>query len=369
MKKNTLLTLLLILLMLTLLLFPNLCLQSAQKGLLLWFNKVLPSLLPFIILINILVPLDGLRKVTAFSTPFTKKIWHLPGHSFFALVMGLSAGYPMGAKVIKTLYLEHKLTKEEAEITLCFSNNCGPLFIIGTIGTAMLSCTELGYFLFFIHLLSALLMSLLVTQSNTSHCILSSAPTTSSDASPTFSSLLNHGVMNAMDTIVCVGGYIILFSVLTTLLTETPLATAYMNWFFQTEIAQTTFSGLIAGLLEISNGSNIFSTLPFSIYSLAAISSTIGFGGLCVYFQTLYVLEGSDLSTKHYLVSKGLQGLLSFGFTLLFYPIYVLYTQGTPSIFSFQSFIIGFSTLTLVMLLSCLIFKKPLYKPQLHSNK
>ena len=208
MQKKVLLTFMLVLLMLLLLLFPNLCLQSAQHGLLLWFNKVLPSLLPFMIFINILVPLDGLNKLIAFSSPISQKLWHLPGHSFFAFIMGLIAGYPMGAKVVKTLYMEHKLTKEEAELTLCFSNNCGPLFIIGTVGTAMLSYTSLGYFLFFIHLLSAILISLLTTRNHTS-CHHSSNVSHHLDITPSFSTLLNQGVMNAMDTIVCVGGYIV----------------------------------------------------------------------------------------------------------------------------------------------------------------
>lgn len=350
MKKNTLLTTFLIFLMLILLLFPNLCLQSAQKGLLLWFNKVLPSLLPFMILINILVPLDGLKKVTYLSTPFTKKIWHLPGYSFSTFIMGLIAGYPMGAKVVKQLYNDHKLTKEEAETTLCFSNNCGPLFIIGTIGTAMLSCTSLGYFLFFIHLVSALLMSLLVTRNVPSSA---ASFTSRTDSEPiSFSTLLNQGVMNAMDTIVCVGGYIILFSVLTNILTEAPFAKAVIDSVFHTSTAKLVFASLLGGLLELSNGSYLLSTLPSSIYTLAAISAVIGFGGLCVYFQTLYVLEGSELSTKRYFISKSLQGLLSFGLTLILYPFYVLYTQSTSFTFSTPILGIGILVVSIVIFLT-----------------
>lgn len=355
MKKNTLLTGLLMLLMLTLLLFPNLCIASAQKGLLLWFNKVLPSLLPFMIFINILVPLDGLKKLTFLSTPFTQRIWHLPGYSFFAFIMGLIAGYPMGARVIKQLYQEQKLTKEEAELTLCFSNNCGPLFLIGTIGTAMLSSTQIGYFLFLIHLISALLMSLFITKVNplSPHTLgHSSSPHTP----PSFSTLLNKGVMNAMDTIVCVGGYIILFSVLTTLLTETPIVTTCMNLFCHSPISQSTFTAFIASLFELSNGSYHLSHLPFSIYSLAGISATVAFGGFCVYFQTLYVLEDSQLSTKPYLIAKALQGLLSFGLTLLVYPIYVLYTQGTSTLFSTRHLLFGLSILALVIFLVIIFF-------------
>lgn len=354
MRKNTYLTLTLLALMLILLLFPELCLNAAQKGLLLWFNKVLPSLLPFMILINVLVPLDGLKKLINLSTSLTQKIWHLPGDSFFAFAMGLIASYPMGAKIVNQLYCASKLSKDEAELTLCFSNNCGPLFIIGTIGTAMLSCTSLGYYLFFIHLLSAFIMSLLVTR-NTSSLTHSLSAAQSGKVPPSFSALLNQGVMNAMDTIVCVGGYIILFSVLTSLLTETPFAT-YLVSFFSSPLIKTSFTSIIAGILELSNGSYEFSTLPLSLYSLAAIAGVIGFGGLCVYFQTLYVLENSNLSTKPYFFSKCLQGALSFGLTIVLYPIYILYTRNTLIQIPHNALIIGVLIICSVIILTLRLF-------------
>lgn len=341
MKKKATLTSIILLLMFLLLLFPDLCLQSAQNGLLLWFNKVLPSLLPFMIFINILVPLDGLKKLISFSSPLSKKLWHLPGQSFFAFMTGLIAGYPMGAKVVKTLYTERKLTKEEAELTLCFSNNCGPLFIIGTVGTAMLSCTSIGYFLFIIHLLSALTMSILTTRNFTSHPSKNKSGQ-SSNTSVSFSSLLNQAVMNAMDTIVCVGGYIIFFSVIIALLTQTPLALTLIHFIFNSFTSASLFTGILSGVLELSNGSHLLSLISSSnAYVLALIAATIGFGGLCVYFQTLYVLEGSMLSTKTYLLSKSIQGILSFSFTLLLYPFYLLYTQGTSLITSFSLLLQG----------------------------
>ncbi|MBP3888429.1 MAG: hypothetical protein J6F30_12425 [Cellulosilyticum sp.] len=363
MSKKSTLTIGLLLLMLMFLCYPNLCLQAAQDGLLLWFNKVLPSLLPFMILINILVPLDGLQSFITWCTPLSKRIWHLPGESFFAFLIGLIAGYPMGAKVIKSLYTDHKLTKEEAERTLCFCNNCGPLFIIGTIGTAMLSQTNIGYFLFFIHLLSALTMSLLLTHSFP--LITSSIPNRSApNTYPNFFKLLNLGVMNAMDTIVCVGGYIILFSVLLALLTQTPYAEQLCTNLFPMPNASTLIKGILSSILELSNGAYNLSRMPINTYSLALISAAIGFGGLCVYFQALFVLEDTPFDTKPFFISKCLQGLLSFAFTLVLAPIYFnhtqnkVYTSGTISYFSSIYLWIALACFALSILLSRFIFKK-----------
>ena len=119
MKKRNILTIGLLILMILLLCFPNLCLHAAQNGLLLWFNKVLPSMLPFMIFINILVPLNGLQGFISHCTPLAQRLWHLPGESFFAFLMGVLAGYPMGAKVVKNLYCNE-----------CVFIFCHPLLIL-----------------------------------------------------------------------------------------------------------------------------------------------------------------------------------------------------------------------------------------------
>lgn len=337
MKKRNILTIGLLILMILLLCFPNLCLHAAQNGLLLWFNKVLPSMLPFMIFINILVPLNGLQGFISHCTPLAQRLWHLPGESFFAFLMGVLAGYPMGAKVVKNLYCEHKLSLNEAERTLCFCNNCGPLFIIGTVGTAMLSKTSLGYFLLLIHLLSAFIMSLLLT-----HNLPISTSTRVSDSTlappVSFFRLLNLSVINAMDTIVCVGGYIILFSVLLALMTQTPFAQFLLGHLTSTSEGYLMATGVLSSVLELSNGAHALSKLSLSTYSLACLSAAIGFGGICVYFQSLFVLEDTPFNTKPFFIAKCIQGVLSFALTLLLHPLYLIFTSTKGILYTLNTY-------------------------------
>ena len=131
---------------------PAICIGGAKSGLLLWFEKVLPSLLPFIIIINILSSMGVVLRLLNKLSPLTKKCFGISGNSFFVFVMGLIAGYPSGAKLASQLVTNRAITLEEAQKTLLFSNNCGPLFIIGTVGTILLGNTKVGYFLLFIHI-------------------------------------------------------------------------------------------------------------------------------------------------------------------------------------------------------------------------
>ena len=47
--------------------------------------------------------------------------------------MGLISGYPIGAKIATNFRKNNICSKEECERLLSFTNNSGPLFIVGTV--------------------------------------------------------------------------------------------------------------------------------------------------------------------------------------------------------------------------------------------
>lgn len=338
MTRKKLILLGIVLIIITLLIAPSLCISAAAEGLLLWFNKVIPSLLPFIILINLLVGLNMLAPLSKRLSPVTKKIWNLPGSIGFTFLMGLIAGYPMGAKIIKQLVLEKSISLSQGEKALCFCNNCGPLFIIGTVGTILLEDTAAGYFLLLIHILSATLMSFLLSGYKVPTLPLQ-PHLTRSTSDFEFAPAFTKAVENGMDTIVCVGGYIIFFSVLTKILTSSMLFKSLLNAPLIKLLPDNMAQGILTGILELSNGVGALSKSYLSnpsMYPLALLAFSINFGGFCVYFQTLYVLDDVPFSTKPYLLCKLLQAVLSFLLTCTLYPLFSMYTQGTTLQLSFK---------------------------------
>lgn len=333
MTKKILMIFILFVFMGILLAFPGLCIYAALEGLLLWFNKVLPSLLPFMILINMLMQLDSIKIIGQHVTSITYKLWHLPGSVLFAFMMGLLAGYPMGARVIKELVNAKELTPEQGEHALCFCNNCGPLFIVGTVGTVLLDNTKLGYFLLLIHILSALITSLLL-RSFFSFSLARSLPHPKViPSTKTLPTLFNEAVAQSMDTMTCIGGYIIFFSVLAHLLTDTKLLQWLLHLPLLGQASPELSQATLTSFLELSNGVNALSHTS-SLYTLPLFAAALGFGGLCVFFQTLYILGDISFSTKPYFLSKCLQGIISFLLTCNLYPFFSVYTQGTKVAFN-----------------------------------
>lgn len=98
-----LLALILLSLFFTMLLFPETVFQGACDGLLLWYQILIPTLFPYLIVTGLLLKTDGAAVV---SRLLFRPFHLLFGTSFygsFAVLSGFLCGYPMGAKIIADL--------------------------------------------------------------------------------------------------------------------------------------------------------------------------------------------------------------------------------------------------------------------------
>ena len=78
------------------------------------------------------------------------------GEGAFAFIMGIISGYPVGAKIVTKFREDNVCTKEECERLLAFTNNSGPLFIVGTVGISLLGNVSIGIMLLIVHILASI---------------------------------------------------------------------------------------------------------------------------------------------------------------------------------------------------------------------
>ncbi len=290
---------------LLILIFPETTIKSASKGLLLWYNSALPSLLPFIISINILKHTSAPMYISKLFEPVTKRLFNITGIGVFPIVMGMLSGYPLGAKLCCELYNEKKLSKEQAQHILCFSNNSGPLFITGTVGAVFLNDISTGWFLMIIHYLSAIIIGIITSKKtlNTEKLYIKPQKTEG------IGKILSESLENAIHTIVMIGGYIILFSIIT----------GYISPLIKNDFQR----GLLCGIFEITQGCSIISKTQ-NIFLTAGL---ISWGGLSIHAQSLSFITKTDLSSIKYIICKLLQSLIA---VLLFFLLYPIYAQKLP---------------------------------------
>jgi sporulation integral membrane protein YlbJ len=216
---------------------------------------------------------------------------------------------------------------------LSFSNTSGPLFIIGAIGIGMFSDSRIGLLLLITHFLGAFTVGLIykyykkepkTIQSNM--IITQKEVNTNIKKEFTFNrigSIMGEAIKNSIDTLLLICGYIVFFSVLSSILNETGII-SYISIIMEKLLHILNFDikiskYIIDGLLEITNGINgvsLLNTIPY-IERLTIIAFILGFGGFSVHMQVLSITSNSDISIKPYLFGKTLQGILAGLYTYL----------------------------------------------------
>jgi len=341
-----------ILFILCLILLSNTAVMSALDGLRLWAGVVVPSLFPFFVAAEIMNSSGFIRASGLLLEPVMRPLFNVPGSGSFALAMGVISGYPVGAKITCDLKNNGEITKNEAERLLAFTNNSGPLFIIGAVGTGMFGSPQIGIFLFLCHLLACITVGFsfrfykikrnpanLILQKNQLqkgqlHSSRLRKINTNKFTSPLnmfknrlleenkhrnsdFGAILGNAIKNSVSTILTIGGFIVLFSVIIKLLTETGIigsfAVVFSKILSPLGFDERMIEGVLSGFFEITTGSRLVSgTTGISLFQqLPAVSLIIGWAGLSVHFQVMSIASKTDVSIRPYVLGKLFQGILS----------------------------------------------------------
>lgn len=316
-------------------LFPQTVVNAARNGLQLWFNNVLPSLLPFLVGTNLLIALGFVSFAGILCAPLMRRLFNLPGCAAFALVMGMSSGYPIGAKITAELRLSGQLKRAEAQRLLSFCNNSGPLFILGAVAINMFSSSRLGYLMLAIHYLSAVTIGIIIGKASKMNEIaveraslrkaLISMKAIRLKNSKSFGEIAADSIRSGLETVAIIGGYVILFSVIADIIKLLSFKNDFLN-------------AIIIGTIEITNGC---SALSFNITPLnaAAATAVISWGGLSIHAQTISIISKTDLSIPLYILSKLLHSATAFLYALLLLPVFkrIMEQNDTAEVFANSS--------------------------------
>jgi len=140
----------------SLIIFSKSNIQAVKVSLNIWVNNVIPSLFPFFIATELLNNTNIPKTFGNIFNKIMRPAFNVPGIGAYALFMGIISGYPVGAKIVIDFRNQNLCTKEEAERLITFTNNSGPLFILGTVGITLFYDTSIGILLLFSHLLACI---------------------------------------------------------------------------------------------------------------------------------------------------------------------------------------------------------------------
>ena len=154
--------LLILLATLAMLCYPQAAYDGACRGLETWITHLLPSLLPFFIAADLLLSLGFVRFLGVLLEPVMRPLFRLPGEAGFAVALGFTSGFPMGAILTASLKEQSLCTPQEAARLAAFTNNSSPLFLLISVPLSMLHQPQLGVLLLSAHYLANLTIGILL---------------------------------------------------------------------------------------------------------------------------------------------------------------------------------------------------------------
>lgn len=329
---------------LSLMVFPKESFEASMRGLTMWWEVVFPSLLPFFIVSEFLIGFGVVSFIGSLLEPLMRPLFRVPGVGGFVWAMGLASGYPAGAKLTARLRQEKKLTVIEAERLVSFTNSSNPLFIFGAIAVGFFHNPALGIVLALSHYLGNFCVGLLMrfhgrsyeetTKKETKHKLSIKAALhllhqeRLNDGRP-IGKILGDAVQSSVNTLLMIGGFIILFSVLNRLLSLLDITT-FLAMFVTVILAFFHISNelslpLLSGLFEITLGSQMASQTSATLFQQVVVTSFIlAFSGFSVQAQVASILAETDIRFKPFFIARIFHGLFAAFFTVLLWePLYV----------------------------------------------
>lgn len=294
---------------------PQRYIQSIYCGMLLFIKNVAPALFPFFFFTKLLTGLGGASAMGKALKKPVAKLYNAPRESGYILVMSLISGYPIGAKLISDFYENGNFTIDNCKKVSSFTSTSGPLFVVGTVGTLMLSSPKAGYVLFLCHALGALVNGLIYRGRKSEQKLLS-IPIAQNDEN-----LLNKSITSSILSVLVVGGYIAIFSMIIDIAIDLKVVDALafllakpLSLFnISQEVAQAT----VISFIEITRGCQAFAQSGVSIkIILPFIAGLLSFGGLSITFQSLTFLKNCKVKTSFYLLEKLTQAIVTFVISL-----------------------------------------------------
>lgn len=305
--KKTISIILIFSLLFYMLIAPTKAVNAAALGLILWYKTILPTLLPFAILSNIFIASNIFYFFSIFMHPLIRLFIPVTREGTFPVAAGFLFGFPMGSRICSAMLQEGKLGRLEASIVFIISNNMSPMFVCSFIMEQSLHLPEL---------VLPTIVALYVPPIILGRILLffHKVPPEQQrkNATPRFQlnfKIIDAAIMNGFEALVKLGGYIMLFSIIASMMNLLP-------------VSSQLFRSVSIGVVEITNGIQFVSqtTLDNGTKYLLCIAFT-AFGGLSGIAQTSSMVSDSHLPMKNYILAKLLLCVCSSVLAAIFYQV------------------------------------------------
>lgn len=272
--------------------------ESIRLSFKICINNLFPTLIPFMLLSNILINYDFIYDISYILSPLMKK-FKVNKNCAFAFVMSILSGTPSNSVYLLDLYKNNLININDLKKCLNFCHFNNPIFILGTVGYTFLHDKRLGLIILISHYISSFMIGFLgKSDSKNTYAEINSKN------KKNFVSVLKESINSTIDTLLLILGIITTFLIITCLVNK--ILNINANFKF------------IYGIIEITQGLKYLSLSNLNITVKAAIASfLISFGGFCIHMQVFSIIDNKKVRYLPYLISRIFGGLLSSIITII----------------------------------------------------
>lgn len=306
-----------IFILLLLITLGNVNFKSVKNTTEIFLSSVFPSLFPFILFTEITLKTGIISEIANYLS-FIPKIFKLSSNCAMPILLGFLCGFPSGAKSVDTMLYNKQISKDDALILISFVNNCSPIFILTTVGIAMINNATIGIILLIAHFFSSILIGIfysrihlynIIHEKNTflNRYVKNTSKINEKEGTlctnMTKFEILQKSILNSFITLAFILGFMIIFNLIADI-TYTCLKSS--NFINNTYILDT-----LSGFFEVTRGVKGIANYSDYFKNILVISFLLGFSGLSVIFQIKSCLKTLKISLKKLIIFKFFHGILS----------------------------------------------------------
>ncbi|KZS45357.1 sporulation integral membrane protein YlbJ [Paenibacillus glucanolyticus] len=318
--------------------FPDAALQSALRGLAIWWDVLFPSLFPFFVISEVLLGFGVVHLIGTLLDPMMRPLFRIPGAGGFVAAMGYVSGYPIGAKLTAKLWEQKMVSREEGERLVAFTTSSDPIFLIGAVSIGFFHDPKIGIILAIAHYGGGFLVGLLMRfhgkhdakSSSESPLHLSQVKTSRVKAAiramhaarkqdgRDLGTLLRQAIQSSLQLNIVVGGLVVFFSVFLELWTRAgviPALTEAIGLMLSlVGMPESLSTAIVGGIFEVTLGARYAGEAGAAIplaYKAAAAAFILSWGGLSVHAQIISILNSTNLRYLPFVIARLVHGLIA----------------------------------------------------------
>ena len=244
-------------------------------------NNLLPSLIPFLLISNIIVK-RNLLVTNTFSTT----------------LLCIISGSPSNAKYISNYINYNIISLKDAQKLINYLQYTNPIYILNVIGLLTLNNKKYGLIILVSNIISSLILKAYYGKIEYNNYKISNE---------TLFNTITNSIKDTINTVLYIIGIITCFFIIT----------SYIDIIFNINKNYR----FIYGIIEITQGINYLKDSNINVYLKTIISSfLISFGGLSIHLQVFGILDNKKIRYKSYFLNRIIHSLISIVITsILFY--------------------------------------------------